>query len=85
MNTRLYVGNLSYDVTKDMVRGCFAACGDVSDIDVVMDPESGRPGGVAFVTMRTEAQAIGAIAHLHDSMFEGRLLHVTVAEERDGR
>jgi RNA recognition motif-containing protein len=85
MNSRLYVGNLSYDVTQDSLRECFASCGTVSDVHVLMDRETGRARGFAFVTMATEAEAARAITELNNSMFLGRPLRVSVAEERSAR
>lgn len=85
MNNRLYVGNLSYDVTTDALRACFAEFGEVSDTHVVMDRESGRARGFGFVTMALEADATKAVAQLNGSMFEGRALRVNVAEERSPR
>lgn len=85
MNNRLYVGNLSYDVTQDSVRECFASCGSVSEVNVLMDRETGRPRGFAFVTMANEADATSAISQLNNSMFLGRPLRVSVAEERAPR
>jgi RNA recognition motif-containing protein len=85
MNNRLYVGNLSYDATQDSVRECFASCGSVSEVNLLMDRETGRARGFAFVTMATEAEATSAIAQLNNSMFEGRPLRVSVAEERSPR
>lgn len=82
MNNRLYVGNLSYDVTKDALQACFMECGTVTDTHVVMDRETGRARGFGFVTMNTEAEASNAIARLNGAMFEGRALRVNVAEER---
>lgn len=81
-NNRLYVGNLSYDVTTEALRACFAECGEVAETHVVMDRETGRPRGFAFVTMNTEAEATHAIAQLNNAMFAGRPLRVNVAEER---
>jgi RNA recognition motif-containing protein len=85
MNNRLYVGNLPYDVTQDAVRDCFASCGSVSELNLLMDRETGRPRGFAFVTMATPADATTAIAQLNHSMFQGRSLRVSVAEERSPR
>lgn len=82
MNNRLYVGNLSYDVTTDGLRACFAECGGVTDTHVVKDRETGRARGFAFVTMTTDAEATHAVAQLNGAMFEGRPLRVNVAEER---
>lgn len=82
MNNRLYVGNLSYDVTKEALQACFAEFGNVTDAHVVMDRESGRPRGFAFVTMMTDEEATKAVSQLNGAMFEGRALRVNVAEER---
>jgi RNA recognition motif-containing protein len=82
MNNRLYVGNLSYDVTTDALRACFAEIGNVSDTHVVKDRETGRARGFGFVTMTTDAEATYAVAQLNGAMFEGRPLRVNIAEER---
>ncbi len=82
MNSRLYVGNLSYDVTSEGLRSQFAECGDVTDLHVMMDRETGRARGFAFVTMKNEADAANAIGQLNGAMYEGRAMRVNVAEER---
>ncbi len=85
MNNRLYVGNLPYDATKEGLQACFAECGTVTDTHIVMDRETGRARGFAFVTMSTEAEATQAVSQLNNAMFEGRPLRVNVAEERGQR
>jgi cold-inducible RNA-binding protein len=85
MNNRLYVGNLSYEASTDALRDCFAEYGEVSETHIVMDRESGRARGFAFVTMKTEADASNAVAKLNGAMFDGRPLRVNVAEERGAR
>ncbi len=85
MNNRLYVGNLSYDVNADSLRSTFAEFGEVTDTHVVMDRESGRARGFAFVTMNTPAEAEKAITGLNGAMLDGRALRVNVAEERGAR
>ena len=85
MNNRLYVGNLSYDVTTDALRACFAEMGTVTDTHVAMDRETGRARGFGFVTMTTDAEASNAIEKLNGAMFEGRALRVTIAEARPSR
>jgi RNA recognition motif-containing protein len=82
MKNRLYVGNLSYEVTTDRLRECFAEVGAVTDTHVVMDRDTGRARGFAFVTMATEAEANNAVSQLNGAMFEGRALRVNVAEDR---
>src|SRR5436189_554910 len=85
MNNRLYVGNLSYDVTKDALHACFAECGEVSETHLVMDRETGRARGFAFVTMKTDAEANNAITQLNGTMLEGRPLKINIAEARGTR
>ena len=85
MNNRLYVGNLSYEVTSEALQACFAEFGTVKETHVVMDRETGRARGFAFVTMNDANEATRAIAELNNAMFEGRPLRVNVAEERSPR
>ena len=53
MSTKLYVGNLSYNVTENDLQDLFAKHGPVSEVNLMMDRLSGRPRGFAFVTMAT--------------------------------
>ena len=85
MSTRLYVGNLSFDSTSESVRASFSEFGEVTDVHVVMDRESGRSRGFAFVTMGTDAEAQKAIAETNGAMMDGRSLRVNEAEERQNR
>ena len=85
MSSRLYVGNLSFHSTADTIRGAFAEHGTVSDVHVVMDRDTGRPRGFAFVTMGDDAQASQAIAAMNGAMLDGRALRVNEAQERPAR
>ena len=85
MSTRLYVGNLSFNTTGDAIREQFLAMGEVTDLHVVMDRETGRPRGFAFVTMGSAAEATKAISQLNGKMLDGRPLRVNEAEERPAR
>ena len=82
MSTRLYVGNLSFQSTADSVRGAFLDAGEVTDVHVVMDRETGRSRGFAFVTMGSAAAAQKAISSLNGALVDGRALRVNEAEER---
>ena len=84
MGNRLYVGNLSYDTDTESLRELFATMGEVSDVHVVMDRDSGRPRGFAFVTMGTAAAAQKAISELNGTTLDNRQLRVNEAEERRG-
>jgi RNA recognition motif-containing protein len=80
MYNRLYVGNLAYDVSREALNARFAEYGEVTETLIVKDRENHRPRGFAFVTMRTEADAMYVIAQLNGAMFEGRPLRVNAAE-----
>jgi RNA recognition motif-containing protein len=82
MGSRLYVGNLSFDTNAETVRTLFAEVGEVTDVHVVTDRETGRSRGFAFVTMGSDAEAARAITALNGTVLEGRALRVNEAEER---
>lgn len=85
MGNRLYVGNLSFQATPDSVREAFAACGEVTDVHIAQDRETGQSRGFAFVTMGSAAEASKAISNLDGTDFGGRSLRVNEAEERQNR
>ena len=83
MGKRLYVGNLPYDADEAALREVFGQDGRVVErVHIVLDRETQRPRGFAFVEMATEDQARQAIAKLEGTMFGTRNLRVTEAEER---
>ena len=79
MGNRLFVGNISFRATPDMIRSEFATFGEVSDVHLPMDRETGRMRGFAFVTMATDAAAQAAIAGMNGKSIEGRPLVVNEA------
>lgn len=79
MGRRLYVGNLPYSTGEDDLRELFSSAGAVDTVSVVMDRETGRARGFAFVEMATDEDAQNAIAKLHDQPFGGRPLTVNEA------
>jgi RNA recognition motif-containing protein len=85
MNTRLYVGNLSFNTTADGVRTAFQQFGTVSDVHLVSDRETGRSRGFAFVTMGTTEEAAKAIEGMDGKTLDGRPLRVNEAEQRQQR
>lgn len=78
---RLFVGNISYDTQAPALGAAFATYGEVANVEVVSDRDTGRPRGYAFVTMATEAAAREAMAALDNTSFEGRLLHVVSEDD----
>jgi cold-inducible RNA-binding protein len=85
MNTRLYVGNLSFNTNADGVRTAFQEFGTVSDVHLVTDRETGRSRGFAFVTMGTPEEAAKAIEGMDGRTLDGRPLRVNEAEARQQR
>ena len=85
MSTKLYVGNLSFDVTENDLREMLSEHGPVNEINVIMDKATGRPRGFAFVTMNTEEGAKAAIQALNGKDCKGRALTVNEARPREER
>ena len=79
---RIYVGNLSYSVTAESLKALFAEQGEVEDVHVPTDRETGRPRGFAFVTMASDQEAQSAITALNGSVVEGRAINVNEARPR---
>jgi cold-inducible RNA-binding protein len=83
MNTKLYVGNLSFDTTENDLQDLFAQHGPVSEVNLITDRMSGRSRGFAFVTMGTPEAAQAAIAALAGKEIQGRALTVNEARPRE--
>ena len=84
MSNRLYVGNLPFHATEDLIQAAFAGCGDVAEVSVVVDRVTGRSRGFAFVEMATAEGAQKAIQELDGHDLGGRAMRVSIAEERRG-
>ena len=84
MGKRLYVGNLSFNTTELELREVFSQYGTVAETKMVMDRETGRPRGFAFVEMGSDAEAKQAIDQLNGRELGGRALTVNEAQERSG-
>src|SRR5262252_9504402 len=86
MGTRLYVGNLSYNVTEGELRDVFAEGGrNVVEVKIVMDRDTGRPRGFAFVEMGSDDEASQAIQTLSGREIQGRAINVSEARARAPR
>jgi RNA recognition motif-containing protein len=86
MGTRLYVGNLSYNVTEPELRDAFAEGGrNVVEVKVVMDRDTGRPRGFAFVEMGSDEEASAVITSLNGREIQGRPINVSEARARAPR
>jgi len=82
---KLYVGNLSFDTTENDLQDQFSQFGKVVEAALVMDRESGRSRGFAFVTMGSAAEGEAAIKALEGKDFQGRNLTVNEARPREDR
>ena len=85
MNTKLYVGNLSFDTTENDLQDMFAAFGPVTEVNLIMDRMSGRSRGFGFVTMATPEGAQAAITGLAGQNVGGRNLTVNEARPKEER
>lgn len=82
MGNRLYVGNLSFNTTKETLQEAFSSAGEVREIAIPTDRETGQPRGFAFITMGSDQAAAAAIQQLNGQALDGRNLKVNEAEER---
>ncbi len=85
MGKKLYVGNLSYDVTDSTLEQMFAPFGTVQSAQVIMDRDTGRSKGFGFVEMNSDQEAQAAIAALNGQQSGGRALTVNEARPREDR
>ena len=85
MSNKLYVGNLSFNTTENDLNDAFAAHGTVTEANLMMDRETGRPRGFGFVTMSSAEEANKAIEALNGKEVDGRALTVNVARPREER
>ncbi|MGA2246297.1 MAG: RNA-binding protein [Verrucomicrobiota bacterium] len=85
MSNKLFVGNLSFNTTENDLNDLFAAHGTVTETNLMMDRETGRPRGFAFVTMSSDEEAQKAIAALSGKELDGRALTVNEAKPREER
>lgn len=82
---KLYVGNLSYNVTNSMLEDLFAPFGQVRSAQVIQDRDTGRSKGFGFVEMGDANSARAAIEGLHEKQHDGRPLTVNEAKPREER
>ena len=85
MGTKLYVGNLSYDINKSDLEQMFAAHGTVTSAQVITDRETQRSKGFGFVEMGSEQEAQAAISALNGKSIDGRALTVNEARPQEPR
>jgi len=82
---KIYVGNLSSEVTEEELRQEFEAFGEVTSVDIITDKYSGRPRGFGFVEMASVSEGQAAITGLNGKTLKERTLNVNVARPRSER
>ena len=85
METKLYVGNLSYGVSEAELQTLFSEVGTVKSVQLIQDRNTGRSKGFAFVEMETQDEAQKAISQLNGKELAGRPLTVNLARPREER
>lgn len=82
---KIFVGNLSWKATEDVLRPLFEAYGTVVSVKVIVDQYTGKSKGFAFVEMESAEEAEKAIAGLNDKAVLERNIRVSLAQERTER
>jgi cold-inducible RNA-binding protein len=85
METKLYVGNLSYSATEEDLQELFAGAGTVSSVTLIKDRDTGRSRGFAFVEMSSQVEAENAISMFNGYSMDNRQLTVNIARPREER
>lgn len=85
MEAKLYVGNLSYTTTEQMLRELFMQAGNVNSVALIKEPGTQRSKGFAFVEMTSQSDASKAISMFNGYTLEDRQLTVSVARPREER
>ena len=85
MSKKLYVGNLSFDVTQEQLQDMFAPYGSVQSAQLITDRDTGRSKGFGFVEMSSDREAEAAINGMNGQMMGGRALTVNEAKPKEAR
>lgn len=85
METKLYVGNLSYSTTEETLRLLFSEYGSVASVELIKDRDTGYSKGFAFVEMASQSESNEAISSLNGTDLENRVIKVSVAKPREER
>jgi cold-inducible RNA-binding protein len=85
METKLYVGNLTYDTSESDLQAMFAQSGVVKSVQIIKDRDTGRSKGFGFVEMTTQEEAQNAIKAQNGKEVGGRALTVNLAKPREER
>jgi cold-inducible RNA-binding protein len=83
MNSKLYVGNMSFKTTEADLRDAFGQFGNVTDVYIANDRMTGRPRGFAFVTFSEDAESKLAVEKMNGTDLDGRQLTVNEARPKE--
>lgn len=84
MNTKLFIGNLSFKVTEAELEELFSQAGAVVSVAIPTDRETGRKRGFAFVEMQTQAEAEAAVKQFNGQTIDGRQIAVNPSQPKEG-
>ena len=82
MSKKLFVGGLSWNTSEDMLREAFTQYGEILEIKVITDRDTGRSRGFGFVTFADAGDASKAIAGMEGTELDGRTIKVNEAQEK---
>ena len=85
METKLFVGNLSYATTEETLRALFSQAGSVTSVELIKDRDTGNSKGFAFITMDSQSEIEKAISTFNGSMLDNRAIKVNIAKPREER
>ena len=85
METKIYVGNLSFSATEEELKTLFSQAGTVTSVAIITDKFSGQSRGFGFIEMSTPEEAQAAIAKFNDYKMGDRALRVNLAKPREER
>lgn len=85
MAKKLYVGNLAYRTTQEQIQELFSQAGEITEITLITDRDTGRPKGFGFVSMATDEGAQEAIKRFNGYQLDNRALTVNEARPREER
>ena len=82
MTNKLFVAGIAYRSTDEELKNYFEQAGTVLEANIAIERETGRSRGFGFVTMATPEEAEAAIAKLHDTEMDGRVIAVRISEDK---
>ncbi len=82
MNNKIFVGSISWNTSEEALKEFFSAAGEVTEVKIIMDRNTGKSRGFGFVTMATEEGAKKAIEELNGKELDGRALVINEARSQ---